>query len=528
LDHQHDAGVDWFILFENSMSEAVVSSGFPSRVLIVGLGETGIAAARWCARNGALLRIADTRATPAGLEELTAELDATRVEWHLGCDVFAESMLDDVQQLVLSPGLAPGMSPVRELLEAAKTRGVEITGEIELFARALKTLQTERQYAPKVLGITGTNGKTTVTALTRRMLEASGLRARAAGNISPAALHALMEALDQQNLPDVWVLELSSFQLETTRSLQMTAATVLNLTQDHLDWHVTMQAYREAKARIFAMSAQWILNRDDATVMSLVESQRAINARSFGRDTPMLTGDVGIEVSHDVMWLCSSEATEFEDDLPAPVRRKKNAPAPERQAGRMLRLMPVDALGIKGLHNALNCQAALLLGRACGANWAPMLRAASEYEGEPHRMAFVRSIRGIDFFNDSKGTNVGATAAGLEGLGRRIVLIAGGVGKGQDFEPLVPVIKRHVSAVILIGQDGPLLSQVLAPSEVPCVLARDMKHAVAQAFEHAQEGDAIVLSPACASFDMFNNYPHRGQVFVGTVMDLALDQGEVV
>ena len=510
------------------MSEAVVSSGFPSRVLIVGLGETGIAAARWCARNGALLRIADTRAMPAGLEELTAELDATRVEWHLGCDVFAESMLDEVQQLVLSPGLAPGMSPVRELLEAAKTRGVEITGEIELFARALKTLQTERQYAPKVLGITGTNGKTTVTALTRRMLEASGLRARAAGNISPAALHALMEALDQQNLPDVWVLELSSFQLETTRSLQMTAATVLNLTQDHLDWHVTMQAYREAKARIFAMSAQWILNRDDATVMSLVESQRAINARSFGRDTPMLTGDVGIEVSHDVMWLCSSEATEFEDDLPTPVRRKKNAPAPERQAGRMLRLMPVDALGIKGLHNALNCQAALLLGRACGANWAPMLRAASEYEGEPHRMAFVRSIRGIDFFNDSKGTNVGATAAGLEGLGRRIVLIAGGVGKGQDFEPLVPVIKRHVSAVILIGQDGPLLSQVLAPSEVPCVLARDMKHAVAQAFEHAQEGDAIVLSPACASFDMFNNYPHRGQVFVGTVMDLALDQGEVV
>ena len=510
------------------MSEAVASSGFPARVLIVGLGETGIAAARWCARNGALLRIADTRATPAGLEALTTELDATRVEWHLGCDVFAESLLDDVQQLVLSPGLAPGMSPVRELLEAAKVRDVEITGEIELFARALKTLQAEREYAPKVLGITGTNGKTTVTALTRRMLEASGLRARAAGNISPAALHALMEALDQQDLPDVWVLELSSFQLETTRSLQMTAATVLNVTQDHLDWHITMQAYCEAKARIFAMASQWILNRDDATVMSLVESQSAMHARSFGRDTPMLTGDVGIEVSHDVMWLCSSEATEFEDDLPAPVRRKKNAPAPERQAGRMLRLMPVDALGIKGLHNALNCQAALLLGRACGANWAPMLRAASEYEGEPHRMAFVRSIRGVDFFNDSKGTNVGATAAGIEGLGRRIVLIAGGVGKGQDFEPLVPVIKRHVSAVILIGQDAPLLSQVLAPSEVPCVLARDMRHAVAQAFEHAQEGDAIVLSPACASFDMFNNYPHRGQIFVDTAMDLALDQGEVV
>jgi len=228
------------------------------------------------------------------------------------------------------------------------------------------------------------------------------------------------------------------------------------------------------------------------------------------------------------MWLSSSEATEFEDDLPAPVRRKKNAPAPERQAGRIVRLMPVDALGIKGLHNALNCQAALLLGRACGATWAPMLRAAGEYEGEPHRMAFVRSVRGIDFFNDSKGTNVGATAAGIEGLGRRIVLIAGGVGKGQDFEPLVPVVKRHVSAVILIGQDATLLAQVLAPAEVPCILSRDMPHAVAQAFEHAQEGDAIVLSPACASFDMFNNYPHRGQVFVDAVTDLALDQGEVV
>jgi UDP-N-acetylmuramoylalanine--D-glutamate ligase len=528
LDHQHDAGVDWIVLFEDSMSEEAVSSGFPSRVLIVGLGETGIAAARWCARNGALLRIADTRVTPAGWESLNAELDATRVEWHLGCDVFAESLLDDVQQLVLSPGLAPGMSPVRELLEAATARGVEITGEIELFARALKALMAEREYAPKVLGVTGTNGKTTVTALTRRMLEASGLRARAAGNISPAALHALMEALDQEDLPDVWVLELSSFQLETTRSLQMTAATVLNLTQDHLDWHVTMQAYSEAKARIFTMADLWILNRDDANVMSLAETQRAMNVRSFGRDAPLLTGDVGIETSHDVMWLSSSEATEFEDDLPAPVRRKKNAPAPERQAGRIVRLMPVDALGIKGLHNALNCQAALLLGRACGASWAPMLRAAGEYEGEPHRMAFVRSVRGIDFFNDSKGTNVGATAAGLEGLGRRIVLIAGGVGKGQDFEPLVPVVKRHVSAVILIGQDATLMSQVLAPAEVPCILSRDMHHAVAQAFEHAQEGDAIVLSPACASFDMFNNYPHRGQVFVDAVTDLALDQGEVV
>lgn len=510
------------------MSDIVSASSFPTRVLILGLGETGIAAARWCARNGALLRIADTRATPAGFEGLQAELDPSRVEWHLGCDTFADTLLDEVDQLVLSPGLAPGMSPVRELLEAAQSRNVEITGEIELFARALQDLKSSQAYSPKVLGVTGTNGKTTVTALTRRMLEASGLSAKAAGNISPAALHALMEALDHRDLPEVWVLEISSFQLETTRSLDLAAATVLNLTQDHLDWHVTMQAYSDAKARIFSMAQQIVLNRDDANVMALVSNQGAMNVRSFGRDAPMLTGDLGIETSHDVMWLCSSEATEFEDDLPAPVRRKKNAPAPERQAGRMVRLMPVEALGIKGLHNALNCQAALLLARACGAKWAPMLRAAGEYQGEPHRMEFVRSVRGVDFFNDSKGTNVGATAAGLEGLGRRIVLIAGGVGKGQNFEPLIPVVKRHVCAVVLIGQDATILAQVLAPAEVPIVFAADMGEAVTQAFAKAQEGDAVVLSPACASFDMFQNYPHRGQVFVSAVTDLALDQGEVV
>ena len=509
------------------MNEAVLTSHFPSPVLIVGLGETGIAAARWCARNGAALRIADTRSQPVGWEALQHSLRASPVEWHLGCDVFDESLLDGIEQLVLSPGLAPGMSPVRELLEAAKTRGIEVTGEIELFARALMQLKETQTYAPKVVGITGTNGKTTVTALTRRMLEACGLKARVAGNISPAALHALMDALDHHDLPDAWVLELSSFQLETTHSLDMTAATVLNLSQDHLDWHITMPAYAQAKAKIFTMAEQLIVNRDDVNVMSMVESLGAINVRSFGRDAPMLTADIGIETSQEVMWLCSSAPTEFAEDLPISTRRKKNAPEPTRHAGRIVRMMPVEALGIKGLHNALNCQAALLLARACGANWAPILRTAGEYVGEPHRMEFVRSIRSVDFFNDSKGTNVGATAAGLEGLGRRIVLIAGGVGKGQDFEPLAPVVHRHVRAAILIGQDATILLQILASTDVPCVLARDMQDAVAQAFGFAQEGDAVVLSPACASFDMFENYPHRGRVFKDAVTELALDQGEV-
>ena len=509
------------------MNEAAVVSRFASRVLIVGLGETGIAAARWSARNGAKLRIADTRQEPAGLQELESALVSAQVEWHLGCDVFEDALLDDIELLILSPGLAPGMSPVRELLEAAQSRGVEITGEIDLFARALLQLKETHAYVPKVLGITGTNGKTTVTALTRHMLEACGIKARVAGNISPAALHALMDALDQNDLPEVWVLELSSFQLETTQNLKMTAATVLNLTQDHLDWHITMAAYAQAKAKVFKMSEQCIVNRDDANVMTMIESLGAMDVRSFGRDAPMLDGDVGIETSHEVMWLCSSEPTTFAEELSNVGRRKKNAPAPQRQAGRVVRMMPVDALGIKGLHTALNCQAALLLARACGVNWAPILRAAGEYVGEPHRMAFVRCIRGVDFFNDSKGTNVGATAAGLEGLGRTIVLIAGGVGKGQNFEPLMPAVQRHVSAVILIGQDALLLRQVLAPTGVRCVLASDMADAVIQAFEQAQEGDAVVLSPACASFDMFENYPHRGRVFIDEVTELALSQGEV-
>jgi UDP-N-acetylmuramoylalanine--D-glutamate ligase len=527
LDHQHDAGVDWFSFTEDSMNETVLSPALPSLGLFIGLGESGVAAARWCVRNGAAVRVADTRQAPAGLAALTESVDALALDLHLGCDVFDASLLECVGVLVLSPGLAPGLSPVKELLEQAQAVGIEVIGEIELFARALQLLQATQQYAPQVLGVTGTNGKTTVTALTRHMLAAAGIRVRAAGNISPAALASLIDALDTNALPDVWVLELSSFQLETTRSLRMAAAVVLNVTQDHLDWHGNMQAYGQAKARIYDMADLLLVNRDDAKVMAMCESLMAMNVRSFGRDTPMLTGDVGLESSHDVCWLTTSEATEFEDDLPTPVKRKKNAPPPERASGRLVRLMPIDALGLHGLHNALNTQAALLLARAVGAGLGSALRAAGDYVGEPHRMEFVRSVRGIDFFNDSKGTNVGATVAGLEGLGRRSVLIAGGAGKGQDFSPLIAVVARHVRAVVLIGQDARLLLDTLAPTGVPCLLADTLSQAVELAFAQAQEGDAVVLSPACASLDMFRNYGHRGLVFVDAAHELALGQGEV-
>ena len=496
--------------------------------LIVGMGETGLAAAQWCARQGARLRIADTRAEPAGLDQLKGSLGAdASVQWHLGCDAFPDFILEDASCLVLSPGLSPLLSPVKELLVAAEAAGVEVIGEIELFARALIWLKEQHGYAPTLLGVTGTNGKTTVTAMTRHMLAESGCKVRAAGNISPAAIKALMEALDQDDLPDVWVLELSSFQLVTTHSLRFEASVVMNLTQDHLDWHLGMEDYAQAKSRIFQMSDACIVNRDDPLVVGMVPALTDVNVRSFGKEMPLLAGDFGIELSHDVKWLVSAEPAEFDEEAPAVGRRKKDAPKPERKPGRVVRLMPVDALAVKGLHNALNCEAALMLARAAGGRLADLLRAVRDFVGEPHRMAFVRSVRGVDFYNDSKGTNVGATVAGLEGLGRPVVLIAGGVGKSQDFTPLVAVARMHARAVVLIGQDAPIIRDTLVPGGVSCVMASSMRDAVRQAFELAAEGHAVLLSPACASFDMFKNYPHRGQVFIDEVNELALDQGEV-
>jgi len=497
-------------------------------VLILGLGETGVAAARWCAREGARLRVADTRAEPGGLAELRSALEngGHAVEYRLG-SAFEADLLDGVSQLVLSPGLAPKQEPTRSLLAAAGERGVEIVGEIELFARALAKLAETREYRPNLLAVTGTNGKTTVTSLTRCLVEAGGLSARVAGNISPAALTALMDALDHDDLPQVWVIELSSFQLETTRSLAADAAVVLNVTQDHLDWHGSIEAYAQAKARLLGMARVAIVNRDDAHTRAMVPSLAAMQVRSFGRDLPELVGDMGLELGQGVAWLASCESEDFDEHVVAPARRKKGAPEPVRAAGRLNRLMPMDALRIRGQHNALNALAALQLARVLGLGWGPMLRALRDYAGEPHRATFVRNVSGVDYIDDSKGTNVGATVAALEGLGQSVVLIAGGQGKGQDFSPLAAPVSRHARAVVLIGADGPAIGQALASSGVSCETAGSMRDAVRRAAEIAQAGDAVLLSPACASFDMFRGYSHRGQVFVEEVEELALDRGEV-
>lgn len=526
------------------MSVSDITAPASALVLILGLGETGIAAARWCARSGARLRVADTRAEPGGLDGLRAALAAhaetqdqaqgqdgvqahAEAEFHLGMTRFDASLLDGVTQVVISPGLAPNQAPASDLIEAAAARGIEVIGEIELFARALAALADSRDYHPRVLAVTGTNGKTTVTALTRHLVEAAGLTARAAGNISPAALAALMDALDEDDLPQVWVLELSSFQLHTTHTLSADAAVVLNVTQDHLDWHGDMQSYAAAKARLLGMARIAIINRDDPLTVAMVDRVEDLNVRTIGRDAPSLVGDLGLDQASGVAWLTSCEPSDFDIPVEAPKRRKKDAPPPSRDQGRLSRLMPVDALLIRGLHNATNTLAACALARAIDLGWAPLLRAAREYEGEPLRVEFVRTIGGVDYINDSKGTNVGATVAALDGLGQQVVLIAGGLGKGQDFSPLVAPVARHARAVVLIGKDAAEIGGVLEATGVNCVFASDMRDAVRQAHGLAQPGDAVLLSPACASMDMFRNYVHRGQVYTDEVQELALDQGEV-
>ncbi|TAM90012.1 MAG: UDP-N-acetylmuramoyl-L-alanine--D-glutamate ligase [Candidimonas sp.] len=504
---------------------AFPSVGVGELTLVLGLGETGVAAARWCLAHGARVRAMDTRSAPAGAATLRKEAPAAGIDFRLGADALSADALDGVARLVTSPGLSPRQEPVKSFLALAAEKGIEVIGEIELFARALRDMAGQG-YHPKLLAVTGTNGKTTVTALTRRLVEAGGLTARAAGNIGPAALTALADALASDRLPDVWVLELSSFQLETTTSLVPDAAAVLNLTQDHLDWHGSMEAYGAAKARLPRMARLSIVNRDDARVAAMVADVRGDGVRTFGRDEPVYRGDMGVERSHGVAWLAASDAVDFDPPAAAP-RRGRKVSAPLRANGRLVRLMPLEALHIPGMHNAMNALAALALGRSVGLGWAAMLPALRDYGGEPHRTEFVRTIGGIDFVNDSKGTNVGATVAALEGLERTVVLIAGGLGKGQDFSPLVNPVRSHARAVVLIGRDGPAIGRALAPAGVTLVDAASFHEAVARAFELARAGDAVLLSPACASMDMFRNYRHRGTSFVEEVRALALNEGEV-
>jgi UDP-N-acetylmuramoylalanine--D-glutamate ligase len=494
--------------------------------LVLGLGESGLAMALWLARSGARVRVADTRESPDRLPALREALP----EAEFVAGPFGVSLLEGVDFVTVSPGLAP-YRELAEISPAANATGIPVWGEIELFAQALEALKNQRAYEPRIIAITGTNGKTTVTTLVGQLCERAGKTVRVAGNISPAALDVLREVLDNDALPEVWVLELSSFQLQTTFTLEAHAATVLNVTQDHLDWHGDMPSYAAAKHRIFAADTVRVLNRDDATVMRMA-SATGHNV-TFGTDAPTLRDDLGLNNERGVLWLATSVPAEEEGE---PKKRKKNDPPPPPVECMVKNLMPADALQIRGVHNAANALAALALCRAIDLPLAPLLHGLRDYRGQPHRVELVSAINEVEYYDDSKGTNVGATVAALYGLGKaftgasqRLVVIMGGDGKGQDFTPLAEPVSRYVRAVMLIGRDAPQLRAALEASGVTLEdCGTDLPQAVRRASELAQAGDAVLLSPACASLDMFKNYAHRAQVFVDTVREIALDAGQEI
>jgi len=560
--------------------------------LILGLGASGLAMARWCARHGALVTVADTREAPP--QRATLQAEWPEVKFVAGPFTAALVEGTPIRAVFRSPGLAPEV--VAPVVDAARAVGLWQGGELTLFAQALADLRAEHGYAPALLAITGTNGKTTVTSLTGQLVARAGKRVQVAGNIGPTLLDTLAAALDAAEvqaveaeaeteealqaplaeagedaeaqdaeatvgsemaeeealpeaepdeeappvptapaepvhatrlvgMPEVWVLELSSFQLDSSEGFAPTAASVLNVTQDHLDWHGSMAAYAAAKARIFGPQGLMVLNREDAAVMAMLPEPVKVKLQkpvvrshvSFGSDLPQRPGDYGLETVNGMTWLV--RALEADDTR----KRRKDDEEPLH----LQRLMPADALRIRGRHNAMNALAALALAHSAGCALAPMLFGLREYRGEPHRVEPLAIVDGVEYFDDSKGTNVGATVAALQGLGaeRRIVLIAGGDGKGQDFSPLAEPVARHARAVVLIGRDAPRLRACLQATGVPLHEAGDLPAAVAQAARLAQAADAVLLSPACASFDMFRDYAHRAEVFGQAVAELALAAG---
>ena len=438
--------------------------------------------ARWLSARGALVRVADSRSTPPFAAQLQSELPA--VEVHTGA--FREENFAGVDLIAVSPGV-----PLSEpLIRAAEERGVDIVGDIELFARIREEFPGNR-----VIAITGSNGKSTVTEMVGAMVRAAKVRTLVAGNIGVPILDALSEVESgRRRRPDVFVLELSSFQLESTRSLNPDAAAVLNLSEDHLDRYSGMRDYADAKARIFFGGGVQVINREDRWASDMIGPGRKVF--TFGLDEPWQEGNWGLREIEGELWLAEGRAN----------------------------LMKVSELKVAGLHNAANALAALALCRAIRLPYEPLLDALFDFEGLPHRVQKVAEVRGIDFYDDSKGTNVGATVAALMGMTSRIVLIAGGDGKGQDFSPLRDAVAKKAKGVVVIGRDGDKIALAIESSGVEIVRAASMHDAVRAGFSLAQRGDAVLLSPACASFDMFRNYEHRAEVFVNEVRALEADQ----
>jgi UDP-N-acetylmuramoylalanine--D-glutamate ligase len=438
--------------------------------VVVGLGKTGAACVRYLAKRGVDVSATDSRAAPPGLAELGPL--ARTLDIRLGG--FDLSMLDGASQVLISPGL----SLKEPIASQARARGIEVIGDIELFARAVQ--------AP-VIGITGTNGKSTVTSLVAHMAATAGRRVLAGGNLGDPALDLL-----EREIPDLYVLELSSFQLETTFSLDLKAAAVLNVTADHMDRYASMAEYAHAKARIFARAATVVLNLDDPLVAAMRTAAHAPGARIVTFSISRADADFTLARAGGSTYLAKGGEPKFD----------------------------VARMKIVGLHNAANALAALALGEAAGLAWEPMLEALETFPGLKHRSEWVADLGGVRYIDDSKGTNVGATIAAVSGIDRPLVLIAGGQGKGQDFAPLAAALRGKVRHTVLIGKDAPLLAAALAGV---CTLERaaTLEEAVSAAAAAARPGDAVLLSPACASLDMFRDYNHRGEVFAASVRALA-------
>ena len=450
--------------------------------LVLGLGESGLAMARWLAGQGVALRVADSRAVPPGVDRLRVEVPAAEVL----TGPFELALLDGVSRIAISPGV----DPRQPLVRTAKERGIPVVGEMDLLVQALEALGVREQT--KIIAITGTNGKTTTTTLAGEMVRACGVDGVVAGNISPAALDVLMERQAAgQALPAVWVLELSSFQLETRPKLDAVSATVLNVTDDHLDRYDGLDDYAATKAAVFQGAGVQVLNREDARVAAMAVSGRRIF--TFGVDAPAGADDFGFVQAEDGEWLV--RGTE--------------------------RLLVRSELQLAGSHNVANALAALALCEAAGLPRQDLVAALKAFRGLPHRVEQVAGRGdGVTYYDDSKGTNVGATVAALEGLRRKVVLIVGGDGKGQDFSPLKDAFARYARAVVLIGRDARTIEAAVAGCGVPLIHAADMDAAVLEADARAEAGDVVLLSPACASLDMFRNYAHRAQVFIDAVKRL--------
>lgn len=436
------------------------------KTIIVGLGKTGLSCARFLAREGCDVLVVDSRAEPPGIQVLRDELPD--VEIRLGA--FDSALFKLADMLVVSPGVSLRAPAIAVAVEA----GVEVVGDVELFAR--------HANAP-VVAITGSNGKSTVTMLIGEMAQAAGKDVRVGGNIGTPALDLL-----QANEPDLYVLELSSFQLETTLSLKAEVAVVLNVSQDHLDRYHNMQEYAEAKYRIYNGATHKFVNLDDPVV---AKWQGDAGWHGFSLSTPESETDFGLIERNGQAWLAKGEAC----------------------------LMLASELKLTGRHNVANALAALALGGSVGLNMASMLETLRRFAGLPHRCQWLAKHNGVNWYNDSKATNVGAAVAAVNGMPGKVVLLAGGEGKGQDFSALKTALASNGRAAIVFGRDADLLAQSIDKA-VPVHRVATLKQAVEMASRVAQEGDAVLLAPACASFDMFSSYEERGNQFAAAVAEV--------